>query len=267
MKSTLQIVLLHAYSRRNSGDGPLVDLSATLLREALGPHIALAVRGCGISIVSRVCRRVVCTGHRGKRCNTPCGCRACRVPYSCARLTTLRDRLACANLIVGVGGGYLRARDGIEAAKLRLGHLVQADAARAASKPTIYLPQSVGPALGCTQALSDCTAARLRTALSRFDAICVRDDRSHAFLDGHANVTRMPDLAVLEFARSSDTVLAHAASRKPRIEHVALVLRDAPSWSRAQRERLCDIDPSVDCATANGMPRHLRGAEQRARQR
>nr|WP_255751446.1 polysaccharide pyruvyl transferase family protein [Caballeronia sp. Lep1P3] len=65
----------------------------------------------------------------------------------------------------------------------------------------------------------------------------MRDDRSRDFVLGHANVVRMPDLAVLEFARARETVLARAASRGDRVRHLALVLRDAPSWTAAQRER------------------------------
>lgn len=237
MKPIQNIVLLHAYSRRNSGDGLLVDLSAALLREAFGPRIRLAVVAADpasfpeyadvlpapVIAASGLARVTAAAG-------TACG-------LATPALKTLRERLTQADLIVGVGGGYLRARDGVEAIKLALGHVAQADAARAANKPTVYLPQSIGPAMACTSTLSDYAATRLRDALSAFSAVCVRDDRSKTFLRGNANVLRMPDMAVLEFARAREEVLARAASRGDHVKHVALVLREAPSWSRAQRER------------------------------
>ncbi|SAL70439.1 Polysaccharide pyruvyl transferase [Caballeronia cordobensis] len=237
MKPIQNIVMLHAYSRRNSGDGLLVDLCTALLREAFGPQIRVAVVAADPAsfpeyddvlpapvIASRGLARVEAAAST-----------ACRLATS--SLDTLRQRLAQADLIVGVGGGYLRARDGFEMLKLELGHLVQVDAARAARKPTVYLPQSIGPAMACTSGLSSLAGRRLREALSSFDAVCVRDDRSQEFLRGNANVCRMPDMAVLEFARARDAVLARAASRRHDVAHVALVLREAPSWSREQCER------------------------------
>jgi len=121
--------------------------------------------------------------------------------------------------------------------KLELGHLVQVDAARASGKPTFYMPQSIGPMMSCTPALSNCAARRLGTALSAFTSICVRDDRSHRFLEGHARPARIPDMAVLEFARARNEVMKRVASRGHIVRHVALVLREAPSWSASQRKR------------------------------
>jgi polysaccharide pyruvyl transferase WcaK-like protein len=237
MNTIQQIVLLHAYSRRNSGDGLLVDLSAALLREAFGPQIRIGVVAADPEsfpeyadvipapvIAASGGSRVVAAARTMSRLSTP-------------SLESLRRRLESADFIVGVGGGYMRARDGFEALKLELGHLVQVDAARKACKPTLYLPQSIGPAMSCTRAATIRVAARLRTALSTFDAVCVRDDRSQEFLSGNSNVRRMPDLGVLEFARDRNAVLARAASNSHQVRHVALVLREAPSWSREQRER------------------------------
>ncbi|MDR5835157.1 polysaccharide pyruvyl transferase family protein [Caballeronia sp. LZ034LL] len=237
MKTIENIVLLHAYSRRNSGDGLLVDLSAALLREAFGARLRLTVVAADPSSFPEYddVLPAPVIAPSGLARVAAAAATACRVVTPAA--ARLRERLSQCDLIVGVGGGYLRARNGVEAAKLALGHLVQADAARAARKPTVYLPQSIGPALSCSSALSDRAAGRLREALAGFATVCVRDDRSETFLAGNANVMRMPDLAVLEFARSRDAVLAQAAARPHGVRHVALVLRDAPSWSRPQRER------------------------------
>ncbi|WP_250452572.1 polysaccharide pyruvyl transferase family protein [Caballeronia sp. ATUFL_M2_KS44] len=237
MSSIRQIVLLHAYSRRNSGDGLLVDLSAALLREAFGPRVRIAVVAADPSSFPEyddVLHAPVIADAGARRVEAALRT-ACRLPTPASAI--LHNRLASADMIVGVGGGYLRARNGVEALKLELGHLVQARAARDAGKPAVYLPQSIGPATACTPALTARVAARLRHALSSFDAVCVRDDRSQRFLQGHATSVRMPDLAVLEFGRAREAVLARAASREGRVRHLALVLREAPSWSRAQRER------------------------------
>ena len=243
MKLIEKVVLLHAYSRRNSGDGLLVDLAVALLREAFGQRIQITIVAADPAsfpeyddvipapvIAARGATRVVAAARTLLGMETP-------------ELGTLRDRLSSADLIVGVGGGYMRARDGLEALKLRLGHLVQACAARATGKPTVYLPQSIGPAMSCTSRLADNAAMRLRGALSTVDTVCVRDDRSLSFLNGYACATRIPDLAVLEFARQRKTILANAASRGERVQHVALVLRKAPSWNREQRER---YEASID---------------------
>jgi polysaccharide pyruvyl transferase WcaK-like protein len=237
MKQTKKIVLLHAYSRRNSGDGLLVDLSAAMLREALGDSFQLCVVASDPASFNEYHDVLPAPVIAAKGFNRVSAAMRAACNLTTPEMSKLHEKLAEADLVVGVGGGYLRARDGVEALKLEVGHLSQIDAANAAGKPTIYLPQSIGPTNACTSALSDRTARRLRDALGKFDATCVRDDRSVRFLDGVPNVTRMPDLAVLEFARSKAAVLARAASRAERVKHVALVLREAPSWSASQRER------------------------------
>ncbi|WP_311767394.1 polysaccharide pyruvyl transferase family protein [Burkholderia seminalis] len=233
MKRSVHVVLLHAYSARNSGDGLLVDLSVALLREAFGPDTQVSIVAAdpasfpGYPDVHPA--PVLAAGGAGRLI----GAAMAALPVGAnPALAGLRALLRRADLIVGVGGGYLRARNAVEALKLEAGHLVQMRAARAAGKPAVYLPQSIGPAAG-----SPVLAAHLTSLLAGFDAVFVRDDRSAELLAANANTRRAPDLAVLEFAhRANDLRMrTHAAASTP--AHVAFVLRRPPAWSDAQRAR------------------------------
>jgi polysaccharide pyruvyl transferase WcaK-like protein len=157
------------------------------------------------------------------------------VAWRTRSVARLKERLDAADLIVGVGGGYLRARTGIEALKLEFGHMLQMRAARASGKPAVYLPQSIGPACAGSQAISAAFGNRLTGLLGGFPTVFVRDDRSLSFLAKTARVRRAPDLAVLEFERRRETVLARAARHGGIVRHVALVLRDAPAWDLQRR--------------------------------
>ncbi|WP_186248860.1 MULTISPECIES: polysaccharide pyruvyl transferase family protein, partial [unclassified Burkholderia] len=130
------------------------------------------------------------------------------------------------------GGGYLRARTAVEALKLQAGHLLQMRAARASGKPAVYLPQSIGPVLSMRP-----VDMHLQALLASFDTVFVRDDRSAACLAAYPNVRRAPDLAVLDFAHRHDAILPRAAHTDSPIRHVAFVLRRAPAWSAARRNR------------------------------
>jgi polysaccharide pyruvyl transferase WcaK-like protein len=235
MRLVKQVVLLHAYSRRNSGDGLLVDLSVALLREALGAQTEVAVVAADPASFPEyvdVCAAPV-LGHSGaaRVAQALAACAGC-ASHSAAQL---RARLDAADLIVGVGGGYLRARNAAQAVKLEIGHMLQMRAARAAGKPTVYLPQSIGPAPAGNGALSAGFGARLTGLLGGFSSVFVRDDRSLSFMAPAGNATRAPDLAVLEFERQHDAVLARAARRDGSVRHVAVVLREAPAWPEHKR--------------------------------
>jgi polysaccharide pyruvyl transferase WcaK-like protein len=235
MKPVKQVVLLHAYSRRNSGDGLLVDLSVALLREALGAQTRVAVIAADPASFPEYDEVYAAPvlGHAGAaRVRQALAACAGRASHGVAQL---QARLDAADLVVGVGGGYLRARTAAQAVKLEIGHMLQMRAARAAGKPTVYLPQSIGPALAGGRALSDGFGARLTELLGGFSSVFVRDDRSLSFMARAGNAMRAPDLAVLEFERQHDAVLARAAQRDGAVRHVALVLREAPSWDQHKR--------------------------------
>jgi polysaccharide pyruvyl transferase WcaK-like protein len=237
MKQAGQVVLLHAYSRRNSGDGLLVDLSVAMLREALGDEVKVSIVAAdpaSFPEYADVVSAPVIAEEGLRRLTTAA---AELVSWPTRTTTKLHQTLAAADLIVGVGGGYLRARTGVEALKLEAGHMLQMRAAKASGKPVVYLPQSIGPAragLGC---VSDGFAAHLTNLLGGFSSVFVRDGRSQSFLARNGNVTRAPDLAVLEFERNHEAVLSRAAMHSKTVRHVAFVLREAPSWNGTQRVR------------------------------
>ncbi|KVL35503.1 polysaccharide pyruvyl transferase [Burkholderia territorii] len=233
MNRPVHVALLHAYSARNSGDGLLVDLSVALLRDAFGPdtHVSVVAADPATFPGHPDVQPAPVLAASGARRLLAAAMAALPVAINPA-LADLRALLRRVDLIVGVGGGYLRARNGVEALKLEAGHLVQMRAARAARKPAVYLPQSIGPA-----AENPLLSGHLTALLREFDAVFVRDDRSAALLAEHANTRRAPDLAVLEFAHRASGVrdLARCAPATP--AHVALVLRRPPAWSDAQCAR------------------------------
>ncbi|WP_269501783.1 polysaccharide pyruvyl transferase family protein [Burkholderia sp. IMCC1007] len=233
MTAAPHIALLHAYSTRNSGDGLLVDLSVGLLREAFGAAARVSIVAADPASFPDYDDVLAAPVLAERGWYRLAGAAGAVLPVRTnARLRPLRERLDKADLIVGVGGGYLRARNAIEALKLEAGHLLQMRAARASGKPAVYLPQSIGPVLSARP-----VATHLQALLASFDTVFVRDDRSAACLAAHPNVRRAPDLAVLDFAHRHDAILRRASSAKAPIRHVAFVLRRAPAWSHARRAR------------------------------
>ncbi|WP_396331537.1 polysaccharide pyruvyl transferase family protein [Burkholderia anthina] len=233
MTSSPHIALLHAYSTRNSGDGLLVDLSVGLLREAFGDTARVSIVAADPASFPAYddVRAAPVLADRGWRRLTAAAGAVLHVRAN-GRLRPLGELLDEVDLIVGVGGGYLRARNALEALKLEAGHLLQMRAARASGKPAVYLPQSIGPVMSARP-----VDAHLQALLASFDTVFVRDDRSAACLAAHPNVRRAPDLAVLDFAHRHDTIVQRATHADGPIRHVAFVLRRAPAWSTARRNR------------------------------
>ncbi|MDN7616167.1 polysaccharide pyruvyl transferase family protein [Burkholderia cepacia] len=233
MTPTTHIALLHAYSARNSGDGLLVDLSVGLLREAFGDAIRISIVAAdpaSFPAYDDVAAAPVLADHGTRRVT---GAARFVLPvHANRRLHDLQGLLDRVDLIVGVGGGYLRALNCLEALKLEAGHLLQMRAAKASGKPVVYLPQSIGPVRPTWP-----VGTHLRRLLASFDTVFVRDDRSSAFLAANANTRRAPDLAVLDFERRSDTILQRATRSGDGVRHVAFVLRRPPAWSRSQCAR------------------------------
>ncbi|WP_165839501.1 polysaccharide pyruvyl transferase family protein [Rhodococcus sp. Eu-32] len=171
----MKVVVLHGYSAENAGDGLLVDETLALVRAAFGDRVDVTIAASHPETFTGIDARVVdsspsLTGYAG--------------PYR-----RLLRELDDADLVVAVGGGYLRAGYAVETLKTALVHGPQLWAASRTSTPTVYLPQSVGPA---NSAVTRLLAGRMR----RIDAFYVRDDRSLAqFAD--AGVRRLSDLAIL----------------------------------------------------------------------
>jgi glycosyltransferase involved in cell wall biosynthesis/polysaccharide pyruvyl transferase WcaK-like protein len=227
------VVLLHAYSSRNSGDGLLVDLSVNLLKSAFGELTRVSIIAADPASFPQYRDVYPAPVLADSGLTRVAGAAALVLPIaSNSRVRQLLEIMDSADLIVGVGGGYLRARNWKEAIKLEAGHLLQMRAASLSGKPVVYLPQSIGPAMSAGPLRS-----HLAGMLKRFSAVFVRDDRSAALLADNANAHRAPDLAVLDFERRRIEIMARAAKASMKVAHVAFVLRRAPSWTASQRTR------------------------------
>jgi polysaccharide pyruvyl transferase WcaK-like protein len=233
MSQSSHVALIHAYSSKNSGDGLLVDLSVALLKHALGESTRVSLVAADPASFphhSDVYPAPVLAERGMGRLS---GAAAFALPLAMrGRTRCLMNLLDSVDLIAGVGGGYLRARNCIEALKLEAGHLVQMRAAVLSGKPTVYLPQSIGPTMPAQP-----LCGHLSSMLGKFSRVFVRDDRSAALLAGNANTLRAPDLAVIDFERRSEAILARVSAARTEVAHVAFVLRRAPSWSAQQRAR------------------------------
>lgn len=173
-----KIAVIHAYSSRNRGDGLLVDHALTMIREAYGDcDVTLAASDPGSFThldVSRV------------------GTRPSVLGYSREYLRFLQE-LNRFDVVIAVGGGYLRAGYPKEAAKMLLVMGPQLLMASKKGSKVIYLPQSVGP-------LNLGVRPIVRRLLSRVDAVFLRDDRSVDELR-LANAIRVPDMAAMTLTR------------------------------------------------------------------
>lgn len=169
----MRTLVLHGYSADNAGDGLLVRETLEIVREALGENTEITLlasrpetfQGLGAQVLPTVPTK------RG---------------WSSQTRAVLAD-IDSFDLVVGVGGGYLRAGTPMEALKTALVHGPQLRAAVRTSAPTIYLPQSIGP-------MRFGTRSWMRRQLSRIDAVMARDDRTVAEVGG-PTLVRAPDLA------------------------------------------------------------------------
>lgn len=169
-----RVLVLHAYSAANRGDGLLVDETIRLVRDALGPGVEVTVCASWPETFAYLGVRVL-------------SARPTLAGYDRQYVRALRA-MGSYDLVVGVGGGYLRAGHLREALKAALVHGPQLYAASRSNTRTVYLPQSIGPLKMGTRRLA-------RRLLSRIDVVYVRDDRSLSEV-GPAIVTREPDLAL-----------------------------------------------------------------------
>ena len=189
-----RVLIMNAYSAGNAGDGLLIELASETVR--------LALAGADI--------RVVCSDAasfkdpyrfvqwRGPADGEPSTLRRQRISMVGATMIgaapQIRDLVRQADLVLGVGGGYLRGGHMIESLKSYGAHVGQIQLARSAADRTVYLPQSIGP-------FRHGYGKIIRRALSPMRMVCVRDDRSVRTLSGLSNVRRYPDLAVLALSR------------------------------------------------------------------
>lgn len=214
----MNVLVLHAYSADNAGDGLLVHETFALILEALGPHTRITVAASHPQTFAGLDAHVVDSKPR-------------RTGYSREYLHLLRS-LDEFDLVVGVGGGYLRGGHASEMLKAAVIHGPQLIAASRTATPTVYMPQSVGPA---HSAAAKVLAGRVR----RIDRFYVRDDRSYSDYND-AGVIRVSDLAIL--------------TAEP-IERVSFCVETVPVVSvRAIRGQVSPlvVDFARQCATFDG---------------
>jgi polysaccharide pyruvyl transferase WcaK-like protein len=169
------VALIHAYSKNNIGDGFLVSQSAAIVREALGCDVEFTLYALRPDTFGSFSGEVVGGGARSRL-------------LAAGVLAKSLGRIPRFDLVIGVGGGYLRAIGATQTVKASLAHVPQLFMASLTGSPTLYLPQSVGP-------LPKWTRALVTVLLRRIQHVYVRDDRSMAELGSWAQ--RMPDLALL----------------------------------------------------------------------
>lgn len=183
----MKVLILHAYNAKNLGDGLLVRETLRLVTEAFHGASEITILASHPRTFDGVNATVIDSSFT-------------RLGYRREYLRTLRA-IDSFDLVLGVGGGYLRGGNVIEFLKSSLVHGPQLLAAARRAGPVVYLPQSVGPyRLG--------TSAVIRSLLSRIDHVLLRDDRSVIQFDG-PTVRRFPDLALVmgdSIVPSSDPV-------------------------------------------------------------
>lgn len=185
------ILIAHGYSAANSGDGLLVRLTIERLKRLFPQsEIVLLALDSGSFKLSEV----VIEPYPGRSLVAGVGAAAASL-LSGRRfgLGRIRSIVASAELVVGVGGGYLRASGPSSAAKFAIAHWSQLSMIANSATRSVYLPQSVGP-------FPRYLRPRMAALIASLDEVMVRDDRSLQELVGLDNVTRIPDLAVLEIA-------------------------------------------------------------------
>ena len=191
----MNVLLLHAYSRNNAGDGLLVDLSEELARESLGDIQVrvVALDAASFADSEKYLPLLLDGGVPLSR-----GWAGLRLVLGVGRdARRLRDQLEWADIVLAVGGGYLRASHAREALATGLTHLPQLRMVAASRLPSVYLPQSIGPLTGPI-------GSAIRRALRRASLVVVRDDKSYRELaiDGEvARVVRAPDLVIMSLLR------------------------------------------------------------------
>ncbi|MDR6435314.1 polysaccharide pyruvyl transferase WcaK-like protein [Paenarthrobacter nicotinovorans] len=183
----MKVLILHGYSADNIGDGMLVTEAIELIN-ATFPAEPIDLTLCASDPDSfdlpGVSLRRSKPSLRG---------------YDRDYLATLAS-LGSFDLIVGVGGGYLRGGNCIELAKALLVHGVQLRAASRHGAKVVYLPQSIGP-------LRLASAPWFRRHLGRLSRVWARDDRTVQELGLPTVVGRVPDMAVLRVpARTTHSV-------------------------------------------------------------
>lgn len=218
----MRVLILNGYSASNRGDGLLVELAVGMVRAALGTEaeiVASVQDPLSFGLVEGA--RVIGTYSRrgGPRMAAAAGLAL----LSRGRFGFSREFSAAfhsADLLVSVGGAYLRGSHPTELFKSMLAHGAQVRAASASAKPWVMLPQSIGPYHPWVRAIVAKWISRART-------VFLRDDTSMREFAALTNIARVPDSAILAIAESLNQSQT-ASSRK--VGLVVRALRDGDQY-------------------------------------
>ena len=205
----MRILLANAYSALNAGDGLLVRRAVDLVHEAWPEEdLDLVVAASHPESFAADPGLLAIHPIRGRRpiVVAVAGLSAFAAPTAGRHglSDAFRESLSRSDLVVSVGGGYLRQptlRGGVASMAV---HGAQLRAIARSSKPWVLLPQSIGPLVGRP-------GEAVRSALAAARTVWVRDDRSLAEVGGGARVRRAPDMALLAMADGLPTPAAGTA--------------------------------------------------------
>lgn len=210
----MHVVISHAYSARNSGDGLLVDETVALVKEALGAHLEVTLLALDPESFPQYRTLHPATGEGA----TPERLQFLKQALSMRPHPSVRRLMESADLVVAVGGGYLRASSATEYVKVALAHLPQMPHAKLRRSPFVYLPQSIGP-------FPPKYAPSFSRRLACASLVAVRDDRSKAELaERGVDAQRYSDLAVMAVTREWQS----SPERAIKGATIGLVLRALP---------------------------------------
>lgn len=189
-------LVLHAFSRRNSGDGLLVDLTLEALADAGIDAAQIEILALDPESFEDFPPAHRAPGEPFARFTPRLAGAVAELLASLFGAGEVSRLVSRAKGLVAVGGGYLVADSPVRQAGVLLNHLVQLRTAARAPIPSIYLPQSVGPLHGPI-------GTAVRKNLRNVSLFCARDDLTMAEIGG-SNIIRCADLAVLKLARTVD---------------------------------------------------------------
>lgn len=185
----MKVLIIHAYSADNRGDGLLVEESLRLVTEVFGP-------GTEVGLVASYPDSFADLGHKTYRSKPG------RWGYDRKYVRLLLGRAKHYDIIVSVGGGFLRGKRPIELMKTVLVNGPQLLMAWTRGKDCVYLPQSIGP-------FGSVVRPVVRRFLANMAAVWLRDDRSVEEMC-MPNGYRAPDLAILGMKRRHEPFDAEA---------------------------------------------------------
>ncbi len=194
-------LILHAFSRRNAGDGLLVDLTLEALAAAGVARSECALLALDPGSFPDFGTVFRAPGEPSARVSWKLFRAGLKLGVDLAsggKIGSVPALVCRSKGLIAVGGGYLVADSLVRQAGVLFNHMIQLSSASRSDVPTIYLPQSIGPLYGAVGKMA-------RNRLACMDRVFVRDDKTKAEFD-FPNTRRVGDLAVLKLAREIENI-------------------------------------------------------------